>query len=66
MVLSMVLKCFLILRLGSVGVAEASIIVAVSSVHRVEAMAATAYLMDNIKAMLTVWKKEVYGDGNVI
>uniref|UniRef100_A0A2P2IBU8 Molybdopterin synthase catalytic subunit n=2 Tax=Hirondellea gigas TaxID=1518452 RepID=A0A2P2IBU8_9CRUS len=51
-------------RLGSVGVLEASIIVAVSSVHRAEAISATAFIMDRIKARIPVWKKEVYSDGS--
>ena len=50
-------------RLGLVLVGEASIIVAVSSVHRKEALAATTFLMDTIKARVPIWKKEVYGDG---
>lgn len=51
-------------RLGVVEVCEASIIVAVSSVHRREAMAATTFIMDKIKARVPVWKKEVYSDGS--
>ncbi|KAA0193889.1 hypothetical protein HAZT_HAZT010098 [Hyalella azteca] len=50
-------------RLGNVKVCEASIIVGVSSVHRAEAMAATTFIMDRIKARVPVWKKEVYSDG---
>ncbi|KAF2347579.1 Molybdopterin synthase catalytic subunit [Trinorchestia longiramus] len=51
-------------RLGQVAVTEASIIVGVSAVHRAEAIAATAFIMDCIKARVPVWKKEVYSDGS--
>jgi len=50
-------------RLGRVAVAEASIVVAVAAEHRREAIAATTYVMDVVKARVPVWKREVYADG---
>lgn len=50
-------------RLGIVPVTEASVIIAVSSPHRAEALAATDYLIHRLKARVPVWKKEVYTDG---
>ncbi|CAN5273297.1 molybdenum cofactor biosynthesis protein MoaE [soil metagenome] len=50
-------------RVGRVGVGEASVIVAVSAPHRREALAACAYGIDRLKAVLPVWKKEVFEDG---
>ncbi|KAK9087902.1 hypothetical protein Syun_030296 [Stephania yunnanensis] len=52
-------------RLGSVGVGEISVFVAVSSVHRGESLDACKYLIDEIKGSVPIWKKEVYGDGEV-
>ncbi|KAK9146147.1 hypothetical protein Sjap_006050 [Stephania japonica] len=52
-------------RLGRVGVGEISVFVAVSSVHRGESLDACRYLIDEIKGSVPIWKKEVYGDGEV-
>ncbi len=40
-----------------VPVCEPSVIIAVSSVHRKEAIEATSYAIDAIKSSVTVWKK---------
>jgi molybdopterin synthase catalytic subunit len=44
-------------------VGEASIAIAVSAPHRVEAYEASRYCIDRIKAILPVWKREHYVDG---
>lgn len=49
-------------RLGNVPVKEASIVIAISSPHRLEAMAATQWCIDNVKKTVPIWKKEVYSD----
>jgi len=51
-------------RTGIVPVGKASVVVAVSSVHRREAMRATEYLIDELKLRCPIWKKEVYEDGS--
>jgi molybdopterin synthase catalytic subunit len=51
-------------RIGTVPVAEASVVVVVSSPHRREALVACADLIDQVKAVLPVWKKEWYTDGS--
>ncbi len=50
-------------RVGSLAVGEASIAIAVSAPHRVEAYEASRYCIDRIKAILPVWKREHYVDG---
>jgi molybdopterin synthase catalytic subunit len=50
-------------RLGSVPVGETSVSIGVSSVHRREALEAVAYCIDELKARVPIWKKEVYQDG---
>jgi len=51
-------------RTGLVPVTEASVEVAVSSAHRKDALAACAFLIDELKAKVPIWKKEVYqGEG---
>jgi len=52
-------------RVGRVEIGEASVIVVVSAPHRREALAACAYGIDRLKAVLPVWKKEVLADGKV-
>ncbi len=44
-------------RLGVCPVGEASVAIAVSSPHRREALEATQYAIDAIKANVPVWKK---------
>jgi molybdopterin synthase catalytic subunit len=52
-------------RLGTVKVKEASIFVLVASKHRKEAFEAVAWIMDEVKANVPIWKKEIYTDGSV-
>lgn len=52
-------------RTGLVQVGEASVIVVVSSTHRKEALEACAFAIDEIKAKVPIWKKEVYEDGSM-
>ncbi|XP_044946421.1 molybdopterin synthase catalytic subunit-like [Hordeum vulgare subsp. vulgare] len=52
-------------RLGTVPAGEASVFVAASAVHRADAMDACRYVIDEIKASVPIWKKEVYDDGEV-
>ena len=52
-------------RLGPVPAGEASVFVAASAVHRADAMEACRYVIDEIKASVPIWKKEVYDDGEV-
>ncbi|GAB2246170.1 hypothetical protein Droror1_Dr00001663 [Drosera rotundifolia] len=52
-------------RLGPVPVSETSVFIAVSSVHRVDSLDACKFLIDEIKATVPIWKKEVYANGEV-
>ena len=51
--------CVIAHRLGRVTVGEASVAVAVSTGHRQEAFAAAAWLMEELKRCVPVWKQEV-------
>ncbi|MGE0706613.1 MAG: molybdenum cofactor biosynthesis protein MoaE [Planctomycetota bacterium] len=53
----------LVHRLGEVGLAEASVLVAVAAPHRAEAFAACRYGIDALKAQVPIWKQESYRDG---
>ncbi|KAK3032354.1 hypothetical protein RJ639_035405 [Escallonia herrerae] len=52
-------------RLGPVPVGETSVFVAISAVHRVDALDACKFVIDEIKATVPIWKKEVYTNGEV-
>lgn len=60
-----ILKIAMVHRVGRVDIGETSVVVAVSSPHRREALEATGYGIDEIKAVVPVWKREVYEDGSV-
>ncbi|RKP04685.1 Molybdopterin biosynthesis MoaE [Thamnocephalis sphaerospora] len=50
-------------RTGTVPVGETSIVIAVSSAHRHDALQAASYMIDELKARVPIWKKEVLADG---
>lgn len=50
-------------RIGTVGVGESSVVIAVSSAHRSEAYEASRYAIERLKQTVPIWKKEVYEDG---
>lgn len=57
-------KMAVIHRIGTVPVGDASVVVAVSSEHRHDSLSAVSYTIDSIKSTATIWKKEVYEDGD--
>jgi molybdopterin synthase catalytic subunit/molybdopterin converting factor small subunit len=50
-------------RIGPVGIGETSVVIAVSSPHRAEALAACRDAIDALKERVPLWKKEVYEGG---
>ena len=50
-------------RLGDLDVGDVALVVVVSAAHRGEAFAAASALVDEVKARLPVWKKQVLDDG---
>jgi molybdopterin synthase catalytic subunit len=60
-----VLNVLLFHRLGKVGVGEPAVIAAVSSAHRNAAFHATEQLMNRLKQLVPIWKKEYTTDGSV-
>ncbi|XP_064620466.1 molybdopterin synthase catalytic subunit-like [Lineus longissimus] len=50
-------------RIRSVPVCEASVIIAISSPHRKQSLAAVSQAIDTLKAQVPIWKKEFYEDG---
>lgn len=50
-------------RVGRLEIGETSLLVAVSSAHRVAAFAACHFAVDRVKQVVPIWKKEVWDDG---
>jgi len=50
-------------RVGTLGIGEASIVIAVSAPHRQDALAACKDAIDRLKETVPLWKKEVYEGG---
>jgi molybdopterin synthase catalytic subunit len=52
-------------RIGRLELGEASLIVAVAAPHRAEAFTIAMYVVDRIKEIVPIWKKEFFEDGSV-
>jgi molybdopterin synthase catalytic subunit len=55
--------CVLVHRLGHLEIGEASVAIAVSSAHRDVAFAAGQWLIDTLKEIVPIWKRENWADG---
>ena len=58
-------KVAMVHRVGVVPVGEPSVVIAVSAGHRKEAFAAGRWLIDRLKEIVPIWKKERYRNGAV-
>lgn len=56
--------CSIVHRVGTVGLGEASIAVAVSSPHRADSFEAARWLVDTLKTEVPIWKRENWADGS--
>ena len=56
-------ECAVVHRLGHLEVGEISVAVAVSSAHREPAFEAGKWLIDRIKEVVPIWKRENWADG---
>lgn len=57
-------RCAIHHRIGVVPLTEAAVVVAASSAHRAESFQAAAWIMDEIKQRVPIWKRERYRDGS--
>jgi molybdopterin synthase catalytic subunit len=58
-----IVGCAIVHRLGHLELGEASVGIAVSAPHRQEAFAAGQWLIDTMKQVVPIWKKENWADG---
>ncbi|UJF36273.1 molybdenum cofactor biosynthesis protein MoaE [Paenibacillus hexagrammi] len=56
--------CAITHRLGKVEIAEASVVIAVSSPHRADCYEASRYAIERLKQIVPIWKKEIWEDGS--
>ena len=61
----MVEKITVVHRKGTLYIGDVAVVVAVSTPHRAESFAACQYIIDTLKQVVTIWKKEFYEDGDV-
>ena len=52
-------------RVGRLGIGDVSVLIAVASPHRAEAFAACHHVVDRLKEVVPIWKKELGEDGGV-
>jgi molybdopterin synthase catalytic subunit len=52
-------------RLGTLGIGEASIVIATASAHRAAAYAANRYAIERVKQIAPIWKHEYFEGGDV-
>jgi molybdopterin synthase catalytic subunit len=57
------LKVAIVHRVGRLELGDASVAVAVSSPHRADAFEAGRFLIDTLKEVVPIWKKEHWADG---
>jgi molybdopterin synthase catalytic subunit len=50
-------------RIGTLGLGEASVAIAVAHQHRAQAYEASRYIIEELKKRLPIWKREHYVDG---
>ena len=55
--------CAVVHRLGHLAVGEVSVAIAVGSAHREAAFEAGRWLIDQIKQVVPIWKKETFDNG---
>jgi len=58
-----IVECAIVHRLGHLKLGEASVAIAVSSPHRRAAFEAGQWLIDRLKEVVPIWKKENWADG---
>ena len=52
-------------RIGKLDIGDIAVVLAVSTPHRKESFEACEHLIDTLKEVVPIWKKEIYEDGEV-
>ena len=51
-------------RTGLLAIGDVAVVVAASAAHRIEAFEAARRLIDDLKATVPIWKRQVFADGD--
>ncbi len=60
-----VLKVAIAHRVGKLKLGEIAVVIAVATPHRAESFAACKFIIDTLKEVVPIWKKELFEDGDV-
>jgi MoaE-MoaD fusion protein len=52
-------------RIGHMEIGECSVVIAIASAHRSPAFDACRFIIDTLKKVVPIWKKEFYEDGEI-
>ena len=58
-------KAAIVHRKGALEIGDIAVVIAVSTPHRAESFAACQWIIDNLKKVVPIWKKEFYDDGAI-
>ncbi len=58
-------KVAIVHRKGVLQIGDIAVVIAVSTPHRAESFAACQWIIDNLKKVVPIWKKEFYDDGAI-
>jgi molybdopterin synthase catalytic subunit len=58
-------KAAIVHRKGELQIGDVAVALAVSTPHRAESFAACQWIIDNLKKVVPIWKKEYYDDGAI-
>lgn len=58
-------KVAIVHRKGVLEIGDVAVVIAVSTPHRAESFAACQWIIDNLKKVVPIWKKEFYDDGAI-
>jgi len=58
-------KVAIVHRKGSLEIGEAAVVIAVSTPHRKASFEACEFIIDTLKEVVPIWKKEIFEDGEV-
>lgn len=60
-----ILKVAIVHRTGVLPIGEAAVVIAVSTPHRKASFEACEFIIDTLKEIVPIWKKEIFEDGEV-
>jgi len=60
-----IIEVLIIHRTGEIGIGENIVLIVVGAKHRKDAFSACTWLIDELKKVVPIWKKEITADGEI-